>query len=113
MLQKKLIKYTPAAVDDMDEIFSYISEDNAFAAEKLLENLNTQIGSLADFSNLGSVLSEEKYPLVERGFRFIVVHPYLVFYKIFDDSIIIYRLLHGRRDYLRELFEDFHENNSI
>ncbi|KEF38673.1 Plasmid stabilization system protein [Schinkia azotoformans MEV2011] len=43
MLQKKKIKYTPAAVDDMDEIFSYISADNIFAAEKLLDNLNHQI----------------------------------------------------------------------
>jgi toxin ParE1/3/4 len=68
------------------------------------------MGSLADFPNLGSVLSEEKYPLVVRGFRFIVVHPYLVFYKIVDDSIIIHRILHGRRDYLRELFDDFHES---
>lgn len=41
MRQKKLNKYTPAAVDDMDEIFSYISKDNVFAAEKLFENLNT------------------------------------------------------------------------
>jgi toxin ParE1/3/4 len=108
MSQKKTIKYTPAAIDDMDEIFSYISHDNAFAAEKLLEKLNAQILALADLPNLGSVLSEEKYLLVERGFRFIVVHPYLIFYKVFDDLIIIYRILHARRDYLRELFDDFH-----
>ncbi|WP_227940106.1 type II toxin-antitoxin system RelE/ParE family toxin [Alkalihalobacillus deserti] len=108
MQQKKQIKYTLAAIDDMDEIFSYISHENVSAAERLLENLDCQIGSLADFPNLGTVLSEEKYTLVERGFRFIVVHPYLVFYKIRDDSIIIHRILHGRRDYLRELFDDFH-----
>jgi toxin ParE1/3/4 len=107
MPQKKTIKYTPAAFDDIDEIFSYISHDNVFAAEKLLEKLIDQISALADFHNLGSVLSEEKYLLVERGFRFIVVHPYLVFYKFVDDSIIIYRISHGRRDYLRELFDDF------
>jgi toxin ParE1/3/4 len=110
MPQKKTIKYTPAAVDDLDEIFSYISNDNYVAAEKLLEKLNIQINALADFSNLGSVLSEEKYTLVERGFRFIVVHPYLVFYKIVEDGIIVYRILHGRRDYLRELFDDFLES---
>lgn len=106
MLQKKIIKYTPAAVDDMDEIFSYISADNIFAAQKLLDNLNHHIGSLASFPNMGSLLSEEKYTLVERGYRFIIIHPYLVFYKVFDDSIIIYRILHGRRDYLRELFDE-------
>ena len=111
MPQKKIIKYTPAAVDDMDEIFSYISQDNVFAAEKLLETLNDQISALADFPTLGTVLSEEKYFLVERGFRFIVVHPYLVFYKMANEFIVIYRILHGRRDYLRELFDDFNEIN--
>lgn len=40
MQQKNQIKYTPAAIDDMDEIFSYISHDNVTAAESLLENLN-------------------------------------------------------------------------
>lgn len=108
MQQKKKVKYTPAAVDDIDEIFSYISNENVSAAENLLISLDTKIGQLADFPNLGSVLSEEKYTIVERGYRFIVVHPYLVFYRIIDDSIIIHRILHGRRDYLRELFDEFH-----
>ncbi|MGG1552157.1 type II toxin-antitoxin system RelE/ParE family toxin [Paenibacillus ferrarius] len=40
-----------------------------------------------------------------QGYRFIVVNPYLIFYRIMkDDTIVIYRILHGRRDYLRELF---------
>ncbi|WP_372663370.1 type II toxin-antitoxin system RelE/ParE family toxin [Cohnella sp.] len=98
------IKYTPAAVDDMDEIFSYISQDNVSAAEVILVKLDDQIGKLGEFPNIGSVLSEDEYTLVQRGYRFIVVHPFLVFYKITDNVVIIYRILHGRRDYLRELF---------
>lgn len=109
MQQKRQIRYTLAAVDDMDEIFSYISYDNVAAAEKLLEKLNSKIGGLADFPYLGTVLSEEKYTLIERGYRFIVVHPYLIFYRIMDDLIVIHRILHGQRDYLRELFDDFGE----
>lgn len=76
MPQRNKIKYAPAAVDDMDEIFSFISRDNLSAAETLLEKLNDQIGNLAEFPNLGSVLSDEEYILIERGYRFIVVHPY-------------------------------------
>ena len=105
MPPKNKIKYTPVAVDDMDEIFSYIAKDNAAAAESLLEIINMSISRLADFPNLGSVLSDEEYTLVNRGYRFIVVQPYLVFYRIIDHTIIIHRILHGRRDYLRELFE--------
>lgn len=104
MQQKVKIKYTPAAIDDMDEIFSYISEDNVQGAENMLEKFNEQIGKLAQFPNLGSILSEDDYSLVQRGYRFIVVHPYLVFYRIIDQTVIVHRILHARRDYLRELF---------
>jgi toxin ParE1/3/4 len=104
MPQKSKIKYTPIAIDDMDEIFSYISRDNVVRAETLLEKITEGIARLADFSNMGSILSEEEYTLINHGYRFIVVHPYLVFYRIIDNTVIIHRILHGRRDYLRELF---------
>lgn len=104
MPQKNKIKYTPVAMDDMDEIFSYISKDNVAAAKALLQKITTGISRLAEFSNMGSVLSDEEYTLVQGGYRFIVIQPYLVFYRIIDDAIVIHRILHGRRDYLRELF---------
>ncbi|WP_418791919.1 type II toxin-antitoxin system RelE/ParE family toxin [Phosphitispora sp. TUW77] len=104
MPRKNNVKYTPAAVDDMDEIFSYISEDNATAAESLLNKLNAEVSKLADFPNMGSVLSEEEFTLINRGYRFIVVSPYLVFYRIIKDNIVIHRILHSRRNYIRELF---------
>jgi toxin ParE1/3/4 len=102
--KKSRIKYTPAAIDDMDEIFSYISQDNLHNAEIMLDKLNSLIGSLSDFPNMGSVLSDDDYTLIKRGYRFIVISPYLVFYRIVDNDVIIHRILHGRRDYLRELF---------
>ncbi|REE92766.1 toxin ParE1/3/4 [Paenibacillus taihuensis] len=104
MPPKNKIKYSPAAVDDMDEIFSYISNDDVPAAENLLRNLDEKISALADFPEMGAVLSEDDYSLVQRGYRFIVVHPYLVYYRIFQGTVFIHRILHGRRDYLRELF---------
>ena len=104
MQQRLEIKYTHTAVEDMDEIFSFISQDNVMAAETMLEKLDRQISMLAEFPDSGSVLPEDDYPLVQRGYRFIVVQPYLVFYKVVDQVVIIFRVLHGRRDYLRELF---------
>jgi toxin ParE1/3/4 len=104
MPPKNKIKYSPAAADDMDEIFSYISQENISIAENMLEKIDHQIAGLADFPNRGSVLSDEEYTLIQRGYRLIIIHPYLVFYRIIGDTIIIHRILHGRRDYLRELF---------
>ncbi len=62
------------------------------------------ISMLAKFPDLGAVLPDDDYPLVQRGYRFIVVQPYLVFYRVVDKVVVIHRILHGRRDYLRELF---------
>ncbi|MEK5645874.1 addiction module toxin RelE [Paenibacillus rhizosphaerae] len=104
MPSRNKVQYTPAAVDDMDEIFSFISQENALAAEDLLQKLDDQISNLTEFPYLGSVLSDDDFPLLKRGYRFIVVQPYLVFYRVIEDTVIIHRILHGRRDYLRELF---------
>jgi len=105
MPKKHKIKYTPAAVDDMDEIFSYISQDNIASAEMMLEKINERIAKLAEFPNMGSVLSDEEYTIIKRGYRFVVIHPHLVFYRIIDNTVIIHRILHGRRDYLHALFD--------
>ena len=107
MPPKNKVKYTPAAVDDIDEIFSYISKDNVLAAEHMLQSLDHHILALTDFPEMGSVLSEDKYHLIQRGYRFIVVNPYLIFYRVIQETVIIHRILHGRRDYLRELFTSF------
>lgn len=104
MPRRSRIKYALAAVDDMEEIFSYISQDNIAAAQTMLEKIDEGITRLAEFPNMGSVLSEEEYTMIQRGYRFIVVQSYLVFYRIIDDTVVIHRILHGRRDYLRELF---------
>ena len=105
MLSRIKILYTPAALDDLDEIFSYIAKETVSGAEKLLKKFDASIVKLADFPNLGSILSEDEFALISSGYRFIVVHPYMVFYRIIDDTLVIHRILHGRRDYLRNLFE--------
>ncbi len=104
MPQRHRIVYAPIAVDDMDEAFSYIAKDNISAAEALLKRIDEGVTKLADFPAMGSVLSEEEYTLVAQGYRFVVIHPYLLFYRIVKDTVVIHRTLHGRRDYLRELF---------
>ncbi|CAM3476069.1 MULTISPECIES: type II toxin-antitoxin system RelE/ParE family toxin [Brevibacillus] len=107
MTQRNKVVYSPAAIDDMDEIFSFLTQENVSAADHLLQKLDHRISSLVDFPNMGSVLSEDEYSLIQRGYRFIVVHPYLIFYRIMEDTVVIHRILHGRRDYLRELFGSF------
>jgi len=77
-------------------------EDGVFSPK--YDKFNDRIATLAGFPELGTVLSDEEYTIVKQGYRFIVVHPYLIFYRITNEAVIIHRILHGRRDYLRELF---------
>ena len=54
MPQKAKIIYTPVAVDDLDEIFSYISKDNLSSAETLLEKIAGNIAKLSTFPHMCS-----------------------------------------------------------
>lgn len=105
MQPKYRIEYSDAAILDVDEMFSYIAEDNIAAAEIIAEKLDVSIRCLIEYPEMGAMLNEDDFVLVKSGYRFIVVKPYLMFYRIIDDRIVIYRILHGRRDYLRELFD--------
>lgn len=105
MQPKYKIKYSDAAVMDIDEMFSYIVSDNIEAAEQLAEKLNIAVENLKYFPELGAVLNEDEFDLIRSGYRFIIVEPYLVFYRIAGNNIIIYRILHSRRDYVKELFQ--------
>lgn len=100
----KLIVLSEAAYFDIDSLFSYIVLDNRAAAERLRLRIYEGIKSLADFPELGAVIPEEDAPGAERGYRRIVINPYLVFYRVTDDRIIIARVLHGRQNWLQSLF---------
>lgn len=100
----KPIVLSEAAYFDIDSLFSYIGSDNREAAERLRVRIYDGIKRLADFPELGAVIPEEDAPGAERGYRRIVINPYLIFYRVLDDRIIIARVLHGRQNWLQSLF---------
>jgi toxin ParE1/3/4 len=93
------------AVNDLDGIFDYISNDNRNAAVKVLERLEKTILSLRDNPRLGNVVSFDGFSLLEQGYRKIVVKPYIIFYRTGDTEIYISRVLHSKQDWLHLLFE--------
>ncbi|ATW24480.1 type II toxin-antitoxin system RelE/ParE family toxin [Candidatus Formimonas warabiya] len=109
-MAKYRICYTRDAVDDLDSIFDYISEDNRIAAANMLERIENSILKLAGNPRMGSVLPANDLSLVEPGYRRIVVNPYLIFYRIGKDEIFISRILHCRQDWMNLLFETGFEN---
>jgi len=105
-MAKLRIRYTQDAVNDLDSIFDYISEDKRTAATNLLEQIENSILNLADNPRMGTVLPTNELSLVEPGYRRIVVKPYLIFYRIGIDELFISRVLHSRQDWVYLLFEN-------
>lgn len=104
-MSKYQIRYTEIAVEDLDLIFDYIFADNRNAALKMLERFKTGIERLADMPRLGGVLPANDLSLVERGYRYLVIEPYIVFYRISEQEIWIGRVLHSRQGWLNTLFD--------
>src|SRR5690625_3311158 len=82
---KYTIHFTKVAINDLDEIYQYITEklfaENA--ATDLLERIENNIRQLKEFPNSGSRLVDEYLQL--KGYRRIIVGSYIIFY-IADDS---------------------------
>ena len=82
------------AVDDLDHIAGYISQDNPEAARRTVRRLWTAVKSLAEQPEMGR-------PGRVHGTRELVVSdtPFVVPYRVVGSEIEILRVLHGARDW--------------
>ena len=89
----------------MDEIWDYIVSElqSPSAAENTVNRILDAVDQLADFSKIGAPLSSVAE--VESDYRVLVTGNYLTFYRTQGNEVYIDRILYGRRDYLRILFE--------
>jgi addiction module RelE/StbE family toxin len=88
------IKWLDLAVDDLDDIAGYISQDNPEAARRTVRRLWTAVKSLAEQPEMGR-------PGRVHGTRELVVSdtPFVVPYRVVGSEIEILRVLHGARDW--------------
>ena len=96
---------SPVAQADLAEIKEYISGDleNPIAATSTLSKIMEQIRSLSGQAFIGTPLST--ITDIESEYRFLVSGNYLIFYRVYGAEVYIDRVLYGRRDYLRILFD--------
>jgi toxin ParE1/3/4 len=97
MKKKYDVQLLPAAYSDLDEIFDYIMANNPQAAEKILDKIIQSLCRLEDLPYSGTPLFARS--LTKFGFRMVIVDPYIAFYRLIDNRIYVYRVLHGARDY--------------
>lgn len=95
------VELLPAADSDLDDIFNFILMDNPEAASEVLERIISSLKYLENFPFAGTKLTEKSLNHYE--FRMIISEPYIAFYRVIEDTIFIYRILHGARDYIQIL----------
>ena len=92
------VKIYPAAKQDLLEIIDYLNTLSREAALRYYDLLTEEIASLATMP--------ERYPrpkdlaLAAKGYRYLAVKNYLVFFVVSGDTVQIRRILYGHRDYL-------------
>jgi addiction module RelE/StbE family toxin len=99
---KYIIKFTPKAREDLEQIYCYISEKlfADIAAINLVDNIENSIMRLKKFPYSGSPASDDI--LKSKGYRKLIVDNYIAFYKVEEDSarVIIMRILYGAQNYI-------------
>ncbi len=97
----------------MDGIWDYIVSDlqNPSAAERIVDRIMDDVDRLESHAEIGAPLSS--IADIESDYRFLVTGSYLTFYRVRDNDIYVDRVLYGRRDYLRILFGDVQDEETI
>jgi toxin ParE1/3/4 len=88
------------ASQDLDDILDYFLSRNIEAGEKFIREFNKKCEYLTIFPNIGR--SYSNFDPVLRG---IPLDGYIIFYRVFEDSLVIARVVSGYRD-LESLFTE-------
>ena len=86
------VRYTAEAQADLNAIYSYITEYNPSAAHEVKVRLRERADRLGSFPHMGR---ETDQP----GIRALADHhfPYLIFYTVMDDEVVILHIRHAAR----------------
>lgn len=100
------------AQSDLADIKAYITKEleNPSAALSTVRKITKAIRTLREHALIGAPLSV--IADVEDDYRFLVTGNYLTFYRVQGSDVYVDRVLYGRRDYLRVLFGDTHEEET-
>ena len=87
---------TPAAEEDLINIWIYIARDNEEAADRVYEAAENTFELLADSPGIGTPYHPRRTQL--KGVRFFPVnkfHSYLIYYREKQEGIEVIRILHS------------------
>jgi len=86
------VRYSRRAIADLVGIADYIRKHNPRAAEAVEKRIRASIRQLEMFPFSGRSTDDPTIRMFP-----IVRYPYLVFYEVFGDEVVIHHIRHGRR----------------
>ncbi len=95
------IRLLEAAEEDLIDFITYVAADRPAAAQTIADRIEKSLELLRVNPRSGRVPREPD--LAKLGYRYLVILDYLFFYKIHKDCVLVYRILHGARNYARLL----------
>ncbi len=87
--------WSPAALDDADEIAAYIARDSPDQAALFVARLSESTDRLAEFPESGRVVPE----IARASCREVLVGVYRIMYRLEGDAVWITGIVHGARDW--------------
>ena len=99
------LRVNPEAIEDIAGIKKYIREDlsNPMAADRIVDKIVKSYKRLKASPYLGQSLSV--IIEMETDYRYLICESYLIFYKVGDNMVSVHRVIYGKRDYCRLLFD--------
>lgn len=96
-MSKYKITILQIAREDIGEIFFYIAADSPKSALAMTDKITDKIDTLAKLPLIGKIVPDNE--LAKQEYRMLIIDNYIAFYKVIDDEVIVYGVLHGMRDY--------------
>lgn len=97
--------YSPQARNDIKGIKDYISKElaNPIASDRIVKSILKSCSDLKDYPEMGAEL-KNKFD-VDLDYRYLVTSNYIAFYRIDNGTVKVIRILDGRTNYMKYLFE--------
>jgi len=91
------VKIYPAAEQDLTDIVDYLNTLSSGAALRIYDAITEEIAGLSRMPE--RCPRPKDLALSAKGYRYLIVEKYLVFYVVDGDTVQIRRILYARRNY--------------
>ena len=96
-MQRLEVVLTASAYDDLDRITDYLIERDAAAAEKTYRRIMDSAKKLGAFPQMGMLIEDGELRFF--GHRKLITDDYVVVYRVFEESVVVYHVFNYRQDY--------------